>query len=116
MASAEGQEPVERDLLCWDMVVCLPVSGSARSHAIHSEISYREVTSSFLWREAILVIFLLLHSECLQFGMPILAMLYVSVHMPYKSIEAYEEENEDICLAWTCKYWCNTYMAIYDIY
>jgi hypothetical protein len=36
MASAEGQEPVERDLLCWDMVVCLPVSASARPHAIHS--------------------------------------------------------------------------------
>jgi hypothetical protein len=29
-------------------------------------------------------------------GMPILAMLSVSVHMPYKSIEAYEEESEDI--------------------
>lgn len=36
------------------------------------------------------------YSECLQFGMPILAMLSVSVHMPYKSIEAYEEESEDI--------------------
>lgn len=79
MASAEGQEPVERDLLCWDMVWSV-------SLLAHQPDFLPGSCLQFLVARSNLGIFLLLRSECLQFRMPILAMLSasVSVHMPYE--------------------------------